>query len=323
MILERPRRLRSTQNLRDLVEETNLQISDFVLPLFIKEGKNINQPISSMPGHSQVSIDQLGPILEEIAKLGIRSIILFGIPVSKDATGSHSLQDTGIIQKAISYIKKQQPNLNVIADVCLCEYTDHGHCGALHDRTVDNDITINLLAQQALSYAKAGADIIAPSAMMDNMVLSIRNALDANGYIDTPIMSYAVKYSSSMYGPFREAAEGAPKFGDRKTYQMHYANSDEAIKEARLDIAQGADIIMVKPAHTYLDIIQKVKMNFPGTPVAAYHTSGEFAMIKAASQKGWIDESQAILEINTSIKRAGAKIIISYYTKELALILRK
>lgn len=322
-LLQRPRRIRSKSTIRDIVKETTLNISDFVLPLFIKEGENINKPILSMPGHNQLSIDMLDKQIEEIAALGIRSIILFGIPKNKDETGSHSFGEEGIIQQAIRKIKKTLPELNVIADVCLCEYTDHGHCGVLDEHEVDNDKTINLLAKQALSYAKAGADIIAPSSMMDGMVLSIRNALDNGGFKNIPIMSYAVKYASSMYGPFRDAAEGAPKFGDRKTYQMDFANSDEAIKEAKLDIEQGADILIVKPAHTYLDIIYRVKHTFVGTPVAAYHTSGEFAMIKAAAEKGLLNEEQAIIEIHTAIKRAGANIIISYYTKDIARMLKQ
>lgn len=323
MLLERPRRLRSKPSIRELVKETHLNINDFVLPLFIKEGVGINNPIESMPGHNQISIDQLGSELSEIAALGIRSIILFGIPKNKDETGSASLSDHGLIQKAIIHIKKILPDLHIIADVCLCEYTNHGHCGVIENGDVHNDKTIKILAEQALSYAKAGADIIAPSAMMDGMVSAIRTILDNNGFHDIPIMSYAVKYASCMYGPFRDAAEGAPQFGDRKTYQMDFSNSDEAIKEARLDIEQGVDILIVKPAHTYLDIIQRVKQTFIGTPIAAYHTSGEFAMIKAAAEKGLLDENKAIIEINTAIKRAGANIIISYYTKDVARLLKK
>lgn len=323
MLLERPRRLRSKPSIRELVKETYLNISDFVLPLFIKEGRGVNNPIHTMPGHKQLSLDQLEPELEEIASLGIRTIILFGIPHNKDESGSHSLSDNGVIQKAIKHIKTILPDLNIIADVCLCEYTNHGHCGIIEHEDVHNDKTIKILAEQALSYAKAGADIIAPSAMMDGMVLAIRTILDNSGFHDIPIMSYAVKYASCMYGPFRDAAEGAPQFGDRKTYQMDFANSDEAIKEARLDIEQGADILIVKPAHTYLDILQRVKQAFIGTPIAAYHTSGEFAMIKAAAEKGLLDENKAIIEINTAIKRAGANIIISYYTKDLAKLLQK
>jgi len=321
-LLQRPRRLRSKSSIRDIARETKLNINDFVLPLFIKEGKNINKPISSMPGHNQLSIDMLDKQIEEIAELGIRSIILFGIPGHKDGTGSHALSDDGVIQQAIRKIKSILPDLNIVADVCLCEYTDHGHCGVLDKYEVDNDKTLLLLAEQALSYAKSGADIIAPSGMMDGMVLSIRNALDEGGFKNTLIMSYAVKYDSSMYGPFRDAAEGAPKFGDRKTYQMDFANSDEAIKEASLDIEQGADILIVKPAHTYLDIIYRVKQTFLGTPIAAFHTSGEFAMIKASAEKGLLNEEQAIIEIHTAIKRAGASIIISYYTKDIARLLK-
>ncbi|MCH9753814.1 MAG: porphobilinogen synthase [Alphaproteobacteria bacterium] len=321
-LLQRPRRIRSKSNIRDITRETHLNINDFVLPLFIKEGNNIDIPISSMPGHRQLSIDMLDGQIDEIAKLGIRSIILFGIPAHKDALGSHSLSDNGVIQESIRKIKASLPDLNVIADVCLCEYTNHGHCGVLDNNEIDNDKTLPILAEQALSYARAGADIIAPSGMMDGMVLRIRNALDKGGFRNIPIMSYTNKFASSMYGPFRDAAEGAPKFGDRKTYQMDFSNSDEAMKEAKLDIEQGADILIVKPAHTYLDIIYRVKQTFVGTPIAAYHTSGEFAMVKAAAEKGLLNEEEAIIEIHTAIKRAGANIIISYYTKDIARLLK-
>jgi porphobilinogen synthase len=321
-LLERPRRLRSSEKIRDFVREINLSIKDFVLPLFIKEGKNIDIPIKSMPGHNQISVDMLDKYLSEIDKLGLSNVILFGVPATKDSRGDISLASSGVIQEAIRYIKKYLPDIIVIADVCLCEYTDHGHCGILHGYRVDNDETNLQLAKQAVSYAEAGADIVAPSAMMDGMVANIRKELDNSAYHDTLIMSYAVKYASSMYGPFREAAEGAPKFGDRRTYQMDYANVAEAIKEARLDIAQGADILIVKPAHTYLDVIQKVKNELPGYPLAAYHTSGEFAMIKAAAEKGYLDENKAIIEVNTAIKRAGANIIISYYAREIAKIIK-
>jgi len=322
ILLERPRRLRSSEKIRDFVKETHLNIKDFVLPLFIKEGKNIELPIKSMLGHSQISVDMLDKYLAEIAELGISNIILFGVPGRKDSCGDVSLASDGVVQEAIRYIKKYLPNSMVIADVCLCEYTDHGHCGILHGHEVDNDKTIVQLAKQAVSYAAAGADIVAPSGMMDGMVASIRMGLDNAGYNNILIMSYAVKYASSMYGPFREAAEGAPKFGDRKTYQMDFANGAEAVKEARLDIAQGADILMVKPAHTYLDVIQRIKNEFPGYPLAAYHTSGEFAMIKTAAEKGYLDENKAVIEIHTAIKRAGADIIISYYTREIAKLLK-
>lgn len=320
-LLHRPRRLRYNEKLRSIVRDVRLSADEFMLPLFIKEGKGIKNHITSMPGHFQFSIDSLDQELDIIAKLGIKSVMLFGIPGHKDAHGSASLKDDGIIQKAIMYIKKQIPDLLVAADVCLCEYTDHGHCGYIEGKEVENDATLEILSKQALSYARAGADIVAPSSMMDGMVQAIRSTLDDSGFYRVPIMSYSVKYASAMYGPFRAAAEGAPKFGDRRSYQMDFANSNESIKETSLDITEGADIIMVKPAHTYLDILYKISTNFPEIPLAAYHTSGEYSMIKAASQNGWIDENSAILEVSTAIKRAGANIIISYFAKDIAKIL--
>lgn len=316
-LLQRPRRLRATKSIRELFKEHYLHPNDFMLPLFIKDGTNIRNPIASMPGHFQISVDNLNRELDEIAALGIRSVMLFGIPKAKDECGSGSLAGDGIVQQAIMHIKSQLPDIIVAADVCLCEYTSHGHCGVVENLDVDNDKTIHILAKQALSFAQHGADIVAPSAMMDGMVLAIRRSLDSCGYKNTPIMSYAVKYASSMYGPFREAAEGAPKFGDRKTYQMDYANSAEAVKEAKIDVEQGADILMVKPAASYLDVILRIKQTFPEVPLAAYHTSGEYAMLKAASQNGWIDEQAAMLEVTTAIKRAGANLIITYYAKDL------
>ena len=314
----RLRRLRSQSNLRKLVQDIKLDLDKLVLPLFIRHGSNVKKPINSMPGHYQLSLDLLEEEIIEISNLGIKSVILFGIPEAKDAFGS----DCSIIEKAIKTIKKLNPDLLVTADVCLCEYTDHGHCGVVSKKdnnfTIDNDPTLELLANQAVLYAEAGADIIAPSANMDGMVGAIRAGLDKTGYTNLPILSYAVKYSSAMYGPFRQAAEGAPQFGDRSSYQMSYANTHEALRECSLDISEGADMLMVKPAHTYLDILKLVKQEFPYMPLAAYHTSGEFACIKAAAEKGWINEQQSVIEVLTAIHRAGADFIITYYAKEVA-----
>lgn len=316
----RLRRLRTNPNIRKLVKETDLNIHHLILPLFIRHGKGIKKPIASMPGHFQISVDQLTEEINNITKLGIQSVILFGIPSTKDPLGSDSYSDNGIIQTAIPIIKNIAPDLLVISDVCFCEYTDHGHCGVLTAKhEIHNDKTLELLANQAISHAKAGADIIAPSGMIDGMVQAIRQGLDEEGYCDTPILSYAVKYCSAMYGPFREAAEGAPKFGDRRTHQMDPSNSHEALRECTLDVSEGTDLLMVKPAHTYLDIIFRVKQQFPALPLGAYHTSGEFALMKAAAEKGWINEREAALEILTSIRRAGADFIITYYAKEAAL----
>lgn len=315
----RPRRLRQTPALRALVQETRVSVSDLILPLFIKAGENIRNPILSMPGHFQLSLDQLDSEIAEIVSLKIPGVILFGIPEKKDAQGSDSFDDNGIIAQAIRKIKKIAPTLLVISDVCFCEYTDHGHCGVIKNNDVHNDDTLVLLGKQAVCHAKAGADIIAPSGMMDHMVRAIREALDKNHFQQMPILSYAVKYASSFYGPFREAAEGAPKFGDRRTYQMNAANSDEAIKEAKLDIAEGADMLMVKPAQNYLDIIYRIKNTFPDMPLAAYQVSGEFAMIKAAAEKNWIDGNAVMIESLLAIKRAGADFIITYFAKEFAL----
>ncbi len=320
----RPRRLRGGANIRELVQETGLNVNKFVLPLFIRHGSGIKNPIASMPGHFQLSVDYLDQEINSLWDLGIKRIMLFGIPEHKDALGKDAYSKHGIIQKAIPVIKKIAPDMLVMSDICCCEYTDHGHCGVVVDQKnssevcVDNDKTLDLLAKQAVSHAKAGADILAPSGNMDGMVQAIRKALDDAGYPHLPILSYSVKYASSMYGPFRQAAEGAPQFGDRRTYQMDYANASEALRECALDAQEGADMLMVKPAHTYLDIIYRVKEAFPYLPLAAYHTSGEFAMIKAAAEKGWIDERKAVLEILTSIHRAGADFIITYYAKEVA-----
>ena len=318
----RLRRLRHNANIRDLVRETRLSLDDLVLPLFIKHDTGVKKPISSMPGHFQLSVDQLEAEITAIQALGIKQVLLFGIPETKDGLGKDSYSDHGIIQTAIPVIKKVAPDLLIMSDVCLCEYTDHGHCGVVCDKDgrheIANDQTLALLAKQAVSHAKAGADIIAPSGMMDGMVQAVRAGLDAAGFQHIPILSYAVKYASSMYGPFREAAEGAPKFGDRRTHQMDVANSKEALRECALDISEGADMLMVKPAHTYLDVILRVKQAFPELPLGAYHTSGEFAMIKAAAAQGLIDERNAALEVLTSIRRAGADFIITYYAKEVA-----
>lgn len=319
----RLRRLRYNHNIRNLVKETQLKVDDFVLPLFIRHGTDIKKPIASMPGHYQFSVDQLDEELKNISALGIKNILLFGIPAQKNKLGEDAYSDNGIIQSAITHIKKIAPNLLIMVDVCFCEYTDHGHCGVLNESNdVDNDKTLALLAKQAVSLAKAGTDVIAPSGMIDGMVAAIRHALDEAGFHHLPILSYSVKYASSMYGPFREAAEGAPKSGDRNTHQMNFANFNEALRECALDISEGADMLMVKPAHTYLDIITRVKQSYPELPLGAYHTSGEFAMIKAAAEKGWINEESAVLEVLTSIRRAGADFIITYFAKDAAKWLR-
>lgn len=318
----RLRRLRCHPKLRDLIRETELSVNDVILPLFVRYGSGIKNPIASMPGHFQFSVDQLADEIQQIIDLNIPGVILFGIPAQKDGVGSDSYSDKGVIQTAIKTIKKQAPELLLIADACFCEYTDHGHCGVINNEKntldVDNDATLNLLAKQAVSFAQAGADIIAPSGMMDGMVQAIRAGLDAANYKSIPILSYAAKYCSALYGPFREAAEGAPQFGNRQTYQMDPANSAEALRETSLDVQEGADMLMVKPAHTYLDIIYRVKQQHPEIPLAAYHVSGEFAMLKAAAACGWLDEKKAVLEILTAIKRAGADFILTYYAKEVA-----
>lgn len=315
----RLRRLRNNDKIRNLVKETHLNINQLILPLFIKHGTGIKKPISSMPGYFQISVDQLEEEIKTITELGIQSVLLFGIPSTKDSLGSDSYSDAGIIQTAIAEIKKIAPDLLVISDVCLCEYTDHGHCGFVTPaHEIHNDKTLDLLVKQAISHAKAGVDIVAPSGMMDGMVQAIRQGLDEAGYTHIPILSYSVKYSSCMYGPFRQAAEGAPQFGDRQTYQMNIANTNEALRECALDIAEGADMLMVKPAHTYLDVIYRVKQKFPELPLGAYHTSGEFALIKAATQNGWLNERTTVLEVLTAIRRAGADFIITYFAKDVA-----
>jgi porphobilinogen synthase len=318
----RPRRLRRNERLRELVRETTLSPKNFIYPLFIGPGKDRAQPIASMPGVAQLSVDRAVHECEEVVSLGIPGVILFGIPEHKDAVGTEAYADEGVVQQAIRAIKDKHSGLLVITDVCLCEYTDHGHCGVIKNGDVDNDSTLDLLAKEALSHACAGADIVAPSDMMDGRVRAIRATLDQNGFEQIPIMSYAAKYASGFYGPFREAAESTPQFGDRRSYQMDPANADEALREVELDIREGADIVMVKPAMAYLDIIYRVKTKF-GYPVAAYNVSGEYSMIKAAGQNGWIDEERIMMEVLFAIKRAGADIILSYFAKDAARLLMR
>ncbi|MGG0667466.1 porphobilinogen synthase [Lederbergia citrisecunda] len=313
----RNRRLRNSAALRSMVRETILQKEDFIYPLFIIEGENVKNEISSMPGIYQLSLDRLMEEVEEVVSLGIPSVILFGIPAEKDATGTGAYNDEGIVQRATRLIKEKHPELVVIADTCLCEYTDHGHCGVVHGSDVLNDPSLELLAKTAVSQAKAGADIIAPSNMMDGFVVAIRQALDEAGYENVPIMSYAVKYASAYYGPFRDAAESAPQFGDRKTYQMDPANRMEALREAESDVMEGADFLIVKPALSYLDIMRDVKNNVL-LPVVAYNVSGEYSMVKAAAQNGWVNEKEIVLETLTSMKRAGADLIMTYHAKDAA-----
>jgi len=303
-----------------MVRETTLSIDDLILPLFVTFGKGKKNAIKSMPGHYQLSVDNLVKEVKEVKSLGIPAVILFGIPEHKDEIGKEAYNPRGIIQQAIKAIKDKTPDLIVITDVCLCEYTSHGHCGVIKAGDVDNDATLELLAKEALTHARAGADIVAPSDMMDGRVGAIRKTLDKNGFSYIPIMSYAAKYASAFYGPFREAAESTPQFGDRRSYQMDPGNSDEALREVRLDIEEGADIIMVKPGLPYLDIIRRVKDEF-GYPVAAYNVSGEFSMVKAAAQLGWIDGERVMTECLLSIKRAGADLILTYFAKEAAKIL--
>jgi len=318
----RLRRMRKTENIRSMIRETQLDINDLVYPLFVCEGTNVKKEISSMPGTYQMSIDVIVAECKEVESIGLQAVILFGIPEYKDETGAVSLKDDGIIQRAIRAIKSEVKNLLVIADVCLCEYTTHGHCGIIVNQYVDNDSTVAVLQKQAVSYAQAGVDMVAPSDMMDGRVGAIREALDEHGFINVPIMAYSAKFASAFYGPFREAAESAPKFGDRKSYQMDAANTNEAMREIELDIAEGADIVMVKPALSYLDIIYRAKTEF-NIPIAAYNVSGEYACIIAAAQKGWVDREKIMMEVLLSIKRAGADIIITYFAKEVAKILRK
>ncbi len=324
----RLRRLRRHPAVRELVRETHLNPSDFVVPIFVKSGENLRLPIASMPGQFQLSVDCLEPEVESIASLNIPAVILFGIPETKDSIGSSALQANGVVPTAIRVIKNAQPTLLVMADLCCCEYTDHGHCGVLCSDTVleydvDNDETLALLVEQAIVLAEAGADVIAPSGMMDGVVMALREGLDRAGFSEVIVLSYAVKYASGFYGPFREAAEGAPQFGDRRSYQMDPANAAEALREADQDVSEGADMLMVKPAHTYLDIIYQVKQAHSGVPLGAYHVSGEYAMIKAAAANGWLDEKQVALETLLSIKRAGADFIITYYAKQAVMWLNE
>lgn len=317
----RPRRMRQNESFRRMVRETTLSVDDFILPLFAIGGKDVQNPIASMPGHYQLSLDHLVKTAKQAADLGIPAVMLFGIPDKKDLLGTRAYARDGIVQKAVKELKNKLPDLAVITDVCLCQYTEHGHCGVVEGHTIDNDASLDLLARTALSHAKAGADMVAPSDMMDGRVTEIRGTLDENGFSDIPIMSYAAKYCSAYYGPFRQAAESAPQFGDRRTYQMDPANSQEAIREATMDAEEGADIIMVKPALPYLDIICRIREEVD-LPVAAYNVSGEFAMIKAADKMGWIDGKKVMMESLTAIKRAGAKMILTYFAVEAAQLLR-
>ncbi|QLH43048.1 MAG: porphobilinogen synthase [Coxiellaceae bacterium] len=318
----RLRRLRQHPRVRDLVREVELNVNDLIMPLFVRANGSGKYPIQAMPGHYQWTLPALDEIITQVQKSGVPGVLLFGIPEHKDAEGSAAWQPNGVIPMAIRRIKQLAPELLVIADVCFCEYTDHGHCGLVQNQqgvaVVDNDATLALLAKQAVVLAEAGADMLAPSGMMDGMVQALRTALDTVGYQQLPILSYAVKYSSSLYAPFREAAEGVPQFGNRSGYQMDIANAKEALREAALDINEGADMLMVKPALAYLDIIYRVKQAFPEVPMAAYHVSGEFAMLKAAAMQGWLDEAKVALETLTAIKRAGADFIITYYALEAA-----
>ena len=317
----RMKRLRKNATVRTMVRETHLRKEQFIAPLFISETLSKKREIASMPGQFQLTLADLPAEIEALSLLGIPAVLLFGIPKEKNADGSSSLMPSGIVQEAIRAIRKTNKDILIIADVCFCEYTDHGHCGVLQDEHIHNDKTLTLLAKQAVSYADAGADWVAPSGMVDGMVMAIREALDAASHQDVAILSYAVKYSSSFYGPFREAAQGAPQFGDRKSYQMDPANAMEAIREAALDLEEGADLLMVKPAMNYLDIICRIKQQFPEVPLCAYQVSGEYSMIKAAALKGYVKEEDAMLESLIAIKRAGADLIISYFAKDIAKLL--
>jgi porphobilinogen synthase len=318
----RPRRLRQSAGLRNMIRETQLTVNDLVLPLFVINGKDVKKPIPSMPGHYQLSIDNFLKTAREAYELGIPAVVLFGIPDKKDALGTSAYAQNGIVQKAVSAVKDKFPELVVITDVCLCQFTDHGHCGIVEGNTIDNDATLDLLARTALSHAKAGADMVAPSDMMDGRVAEIRGTLDENDFSQVAIMAYSAKYCSAYYGPFRSAADSAPKFGDRRTYQMDPANSLEAIREVTMDIEEGADIIMVKPALAYLDIIYRVREEID-LPVAAYNVSGEFSMIKAAEKMGWIDGPRVMMETLTAIKRSGADLILTYFAIDAAKELRQ
>ncbi len=316
----RPRRMRKNPNFRRLIRETRLTVDDLIYPLFVVPGKGVIEPVPSMPGVFRLSVDNLVKEVEEVASLRIPAIILFGIPESKDEVGSGAYAEDGIIQRAVRAIKEKGIDIIVITDVCMCEYTSHGHCGIIKDGDVDNDSTLELLAKTALSHVQAGADMVAPSDMMDGRVARIRSVLDENGFSGIPIMAYSAKYCSSFYGPFRDAADSAPQFGDRQAYQMDIANGEEAMREVALDIMEGADIVMVKPALAFLDIIQRVRTQFD-RPIAAYNVSGEYSMVKAAAEKGWIDEKRVMMEILTGIKRAGADMILTYFAKDVAKLL--
>jgi len=316
----RMRRLRATPALRALTRETTLEAADLVAPLFVSHGEMARKPIPSMPGHAQLSVEEAVREAKALAALGVGGVILFGIPRMKDAEGSEGYAEDGIVPRALRAIKKEVPEILLWADVCLCEYTDHGHCGVVVNGSVDNDRTLPLLARASVVYAKAGADLIAPSDMMDGRVGVIRRALDDSGQGDTPIVAYSAKYASAFYGPFREAAESAPQFGDRRGYQMDPANGDEALREVALDVEEGADMVMIKPALPYLDVIRRVKDRF-GIPVAAYNVSGEYSMIRAAAERGWLDGDRAALEVLTAIRRAGADVILTYFAKDVAPLL--
>ncbi|MDH3392802.1 MAG: porphobilinogen synthase [Desulfobulbaceae bacterium] len=318
----RPRRLRKNEVFRSMIRETSITPANLIYPLFVMPGKNVREEVPSMPGVFRLSVDQLGREAKECMALGVNNVILFGLPESKDPVGSGAHAKNGIVQRAIKELKNKAPEMVVTTDVCLCEYTDHGHCGILINKDVDNDATLEVLAQTALSHVQAGADMVAPSDMMDGRVAEIRGALDENNYQNIPIMSYAVKYCSAFYGPFRDAADSAPSFGDRRSYQMDPANTREAMREATLDVDEGADILMVKPAVAYLDIISRLRDEFD-LPIAAYHVSGEYAMIKAAAANGWIDEERVMAETLLSIRRAGADIILTYFAKDMARYLQK
>jgi porphobilinogen synthase len=320
--LYRPRRLRESPLIRRMVRETRLGVDNLILPLFAVHGRGVREPISSMPGVFRLSLDELAKEAKDAASMGIPAILLFGVPASKDPRGSEAYAEDGIVQQGARMIKETIPDLLVVTDVCLCQYTSHGHCGVVEDGRVKNDTSVDLLARVAVSHVEAGADIVAPSDMMDGRVAAIREALDEGGYTETPIMAYSAKYASAFYGPFREAAESAPQFGDRRSYQMDPANAVEALREVGLDVDEGADIVMVKPALPYLDVIARVKQEF-GLPLAAYSVSGEFAMIKAAARLGWLDEERVVMESLTAIRRAGADLIITYLAKDAARLLER
>jgi porphobilinogen synthase len=320
--LYRPRRLRESPLMRRMVRETRLGVENLILPVFAVHGRGVREPISSMPGVFRLSLDELAKEAKDVAGLGIPALLLFGVPATKDPRGSEAYSEDGIVQQAARMVKETIPDLLVGTDVCLCQYTSHGHCGVVEDGRVKNDASVDLIARVAVSHVEAGADLVAPSDMMDGRVAAIREALDEAGYLETPIMAYSAKYASAFYGPFREAAESAPQFGDRRSYQMDPANAIEALREVGLDVDEGADIVMVKPALPYLDVIARVKQEF-GIPLAAYSVSGEFAMIKAAARLGWLDEERVVMESLTAIRRAGADLIITYLAKDAARLLER